>query len=146
MPRRTDHLVVRDGVSTGIVQVVRPVVDVLWSRFDSSDPVSVLFKIRDPIRSQHAEHFLLRHAVQIVRDDQVGQIVDIGQTVPDQPIDRDIAVHSLRPKMFACLGDVGRVSVQPVDLVAIVDPQNHPDQRRTGAVTPPGYYPVSPGG
>ena len=94
VPRRSDDLIVGDGVAAGVVEVVGPFVDVLRTRLDGHLPTSVRTDHCNALRSEHAEDFLHLKVAQVFGDDEVDQIVDVGQSLAVESVGGDVAVKA----------------------------------------------------
>ncbi|GIS63640.1 MAG: hypothetical protein CM1200mP2_58650 [Planctomycetaceae bacterium] len=115
--------VVRYGVATGIVQVVRPVVDVPRSGLLVPCPPFWAAGHEYPLRSEYSEHFVARNALGLINDQQVDQPIDQRKFLPRESAGRDLAVDSFGQKHFAGRVDVACVPVEAVNLVTGVDSQ-----------------------
>ena len=113
----------RYGVATGIVQVVRPVVDVPRSGLLVPCPPFWAAGHEYPLRSEYSEHFVARNALGLINDQQVDQPIDQRKFLPRESAGRDLAVDSFGQKHFAGRVDVACVPVEAVNLVTGVDSQ-----------------------
>ena len=95
MLRRTDDVVVGHGIAAGIVQIVRPLVDVLRARLDRLLPGVSLPDVGHAVGNQDAHHLRHGDAVQVFGHDEVDQIVDVRQPVAGELIDADLAIRAL---------------------------------------------------
>ena len=132
---RTDHGVLSDCVVVGIVQVMRPFIDVRRPRLDDLGPgtacdldhlagrslrlLSGLQDQRHAIGGQHPFDFVHREVAQILDHEQVYQLVDIGQVGAVEGVDGDSAVQSNFAQVFPSLGDVF-CAVKSMDAVTLV--------------------------
>ena len=115
--------IVRYGVAAGIVQVVRPVVDVSRSGLLVPCPPFWATGHEYPLRSEDSEHFVAWNALGLINDQQVDQPIDQREFVSGESAGRDLAVDSLGQKHLTSRVDVVGVPVEAVNLVARVDSQ-----------------------
>ncbi len=123
MLRRPDDGVAGHGVVARVVQVMSPFVDVGGPRLDRLCPLAVLLDVRHAVGAQDAHHFVHRDGAQVLRDEQVDEVVGVGQAFAAPRLDGDVAVQAERADVHACLFDVGGVGVETVDEITVVRPQ-----------------------
>ena len=117
---RADLQVSGDRVSSGVVQVVGPVVDIFRAWFDGLCPDAVLVDISNALGRQHTHHFLHGNRAKFLSHDKTRKVVDVGQIPADQPVHRHVTVDAQGLDVLACPLDVLWVGVQSVDQVAVV--------------------------
>ena len=123
MPRRPHHRVMRHRVAAGVVQVVRPVVDVFRPRLGRRLPFAATLYIGNPLRREHPHHLRHRHALQVLGHQQVHHVVNVRQRVARKAVDGNRAIHARRLHRRARFCHVGRIGVEPVHKKPVVRPQ-----------------------
>ena len=123
MLRRPHHRIPRYRIVAGVVQRVRPIVDCIASRFDRAAPAAVAADAGRAAGRQHAEHFLHRQPMQVLRHEEVHQIINIRKTVAAEEFHRNVAVKPQRLDITACGRRRSGVEGQPVNSVSIACPQ-----------------------
>ena len=123
MPRRPDLFVMRHRVPAGVVEVVRPFVDVFWPRLHRGFPFTITLYIGNPLRGQHAHHLRHRHVAQVFRHQQVHHVVNVREPRAAQLVNRNRSINARRLYRRARLGDVSRIGVEPVHEKPAVWPQ-----------------------
>ena len=117
--RRADPLVLRHGIARGVVQEVRPFVDVSRPGLHRLLPAYH----RHAARSEDAHHFGHRHVAQRLRHEEIHQVVHVRQALAVERLDGYLAVEALRQDMPARGGDALRRGVEPLHEVALVGAQ-----------------------
>jgi hypothetical protein len=117
--RRVDDRVVRDGVAVCIVQEVGPLVDPVVERLAYELPAVPVPQARRAARPQHAEDLAPLRPAGVLADDQVHQIVDVGEMPPGMGLDGDLPAEPGRADAFARGLDLGGVPVQAAHDVAL---------------------------
>jgi len=106
--RRPDDRVVGHGVAGGVVEEMCPLVDVLRPRLGVDlRPAAPLQDAGRAARRQDAPHLLHGHVAQVLRHQQVDEVVDVRQPLAVEPVGRDGPVQALRLEMRTGLRDVG---------------------------------------
>jgi hypothetical protein len=132
-PRRADHRIMRHRITGRIVEEVRPLVDLSRPRLDRFRPRLALLDVRHAIGRQDAQHLRHRDLARLLGDDQVGEVVDVGQYVARQPVRRDGAIEPPRLDASPRLRHVRCLPVEALDEVALARVQS----RRQRAVAAP---------
>ncbi len=73
---------------------MRPVINVVGPCLSLRDPPAVLLQVCRAVRCEHPHHFLDRHLAKIFSDEQVHQIIGVGQFSVTGTIDGNIAVQA----------------------------------------------------
>ena len=82
----------------------------------------------------------MRHVAEVFGDDQVDEVVDVGQPAARELLDGHFAVQPKRPDVLAGRVDVARVRVEALDEVAVAGPQGGrqlPSPQPTWTTSPP---------
>ena len=115
MARRADDAVMGHGVVVGAVKMLRPFVDAGGPWFDCLGPCFALLDASHAQRCQHAHDLRHGNLASVLDDNQIHQIVHIGQALAVEQVDRNRAVQARRldggPRLF----DVGRRGVQTLN-------------------------------
>ena len=119
-PGRTDHRIMGYGIATGVVEIMRPFVDLLRTRLANRLPYSGLLDIGDTVGGQDAHNFAHDNTVEVLRDNEVDEVVDVWQLVAAQPVDRYPAVKIERENMFAGLFNILYVVIETMHHVAVI--------------------------
>jgi hypothetical protein len=90
--RRADFGIVGDRVAGGVVQKVRPLVDLRGPGLDRLPPASRRLDVRHALWREHPRHLLVWHVGNIVDDEQVDQVVDKRQRPTVILLNRNTAV------------------------------------------------------
>ncbi len=117
MSGRSDGIIVRDGVSAGVVQVVCPFVDRVGPRLDRFLPGFILFDVSHAARGQHAQYLLGRNAPRLAHHDKIHQVVHVRKTIALPVINRDLSIVSGCLQVLSRGRDVAGVPVQSMNLV-----------------------------
>jgi hypothetical protein len=124
--RRPDDRVARHGVVRGAVQIVAPLVDLRRPRLDEffrGRLPAIRDKDRDTAGAEDAQEFFLGNRGRTIDHDQIDQIVDVWQPSSIQPVDRHGPVKSSFAQRLAGRRHIVRVSIQPVNHIAVAGPQ-----------------------
>ena len=116
--RRAYHRIVGHGVVRRVVKVVRPLVDRLRTRLDRLGPRSLLLHVRHAVGAKHPHDVVHRYVAQILRHEQVDEIVDVGEPSAGEPIGRHSSVKPQGSDVLTGQLDVGGVGIQSLDEVA----------------------------
>ena len=84
-----------DRVAAGVMQEVGPVVDIVRPWLDLLLPALSLSRHGDAARCQYPKDLLLLDITPLVDDQQVDQVVDVGQLRAMEHIHRDRPINSL---------------------------------------------------
>ena len=84
MPRRPDNAVVGHGVATGIVQPVRPFIDLRRPGLHRVSPFAIFLDAGNASGAENAHHLVHGDPEKIVGNDQVGKIIGIRQICASQ--------------------------------------------------------------
>jgi hypothetical protein len=85
---------VSDGIVARVVQVVGPLINVVRPGLDGLGPLARLAQIGDPLRSEHAQNLPLGYVCRSVDHHQIDEVVDVGQVLAVEAIDRDRTVRT----------------------------------------------------
>ena len=86
-------------------------------------PLAILFDISHAVRAQNSHYLIGVNLRGPLRDDEVDQIVGVGQCPAVASLYGDRAVQSQRANVFSRSRHVFRISVESMHNVAIVHPQ-----------------------
>ena len=114
--RRRDHLIVRRRGALRVVVIVRPLVERRRAFLHRLHPLAVLPHERDAVGHEHAQHLAHRHAAQILRDQQVHQIVDERQLPPVEKLHAHRPINTELLNRLARRRHLCRVKHQPENL------------------------------
>ena len=117
--RRADSGVGGHRVARGVVQEVRPLVDVTRPGLDRVGPGLAPFDAGDAAGGQHAQDLVHRDLAQVFGHQQVDQVVDVREPAAREPFDRHPAFAPQRFDVASGPLDVGGVGVQAVHQVTI---------------------------
>ena len=121
--RRADDRILRHRVAAGVVPVVRPLVNLFGARLDRLGPLAALLHVRHAVGTEHAHHVRHRRSPEVLRHDQIDQVLRIRQPPAGPPIDRHLPVDAQRLDMLPRLRNVGGIPVQTVHHVRFARPQ-----------------------
>ena len=97
MARRIDDIIMRDGIATGIMQVMRPLVDIVRTGLDSLLPLTTCISLQyDSIRHKYTQDFFIGNKTLIFNHDKVDKVIYIGQRFACELQNRDIAIFTCR--------------------------------------------------
>ena len=122
-PGWTDRRIVGYGITGGVVQIMRPVVQFLRTRLDGFPPCAGLFDIGRAVGNQDPHDFAHGDSIEVFRDNEVDEVVDIRESIVAQSINRDLAVKIAREDMFASFLNILFIFIQTVHLGALVRAQ-----------------------
>ena len=123
VPRRSNARIVRHGVARRVVQEVGPLVDLFRPRLDGLRPLAVALDVRHAAGRQHAHHLVDGNCIGVFGHKEIDEVVDVGETLAAQPIQRDLAVNAQRVQMLSGFLDIARVGVQTMYKVTVIHPQ-----------------------
>jgi hypothetical protein len=109
-----------DGVVGRVVEVVGPLVDLVGPNLDRFRPGITVPDIHKTVWAEHTHHFAARYLSEILSNNQVYKVVNVGQASASQPVNRHPSVEIAGLNMLAGSFDVCRISVEAVDHVPIV--------------------------
>jgi len=109
------HRVVRDGRALGVVEVVGPLVEFLRPGLDQFLPGRALLDEGHAPRAQDTHHLGHRQAAGLLDDQDVHQVVDIGQVLAIEEVGADLARDAAREEKLARLADLCLVGVEALD-------------------------------
>jgi len=105
------------------VEKVRPLVDVVGPGFDVLVPSAFALETDHAARRQHAHDLAFRDLAGLLHDNEVDEIVCIGQGRRREGLNGDRAVQTLCLDIGPGLLDVGRIGIESVNREAIVGAQ-----------------------
>ena len=105
---RTDDRIFRHGVVACAVQVVRPLVNFLRTRFDGFLPLAILSDIGDPLGTKDPRHFGRRHIAEIVR----GSILAVHKGQDEAA--NALALSTFQRYRFVILPQAMRIAFPPL--------------------------------
>ena len=117
--RRSGTRIVGHGVAGGVVQEVRPLVDLLGPGLDRFRPTAVFPNVRHATRGQHPQHFVCRNIEPLLGHQEADEVVDVGQSLAARTVGRDLAVEAQRPDVPAGPLDVFRRGIQTVNQITV---------------------------
>ena len=85
-PGRSDPLIVGDRVVAGVVQVVRPLVDLRRPRLHHFRPAAVGLDAGDGTRGQNTHHLRMGYAAEVFGDNEVDEVVGVGKPAAVEPV------------------------------------------------------------
>ena len=109
-------------VAPRIVQVVRPLVDVVGPRLDGRVPPAAFPHARHAAAPAREDLFLGNLSRPLAHQ-KVDQIIDIRQSPAGPRFGRDLSVKAQRPDPLAGRGHVARIGIQALHKIAVVDMQ-----------------------
>ncbi len=118
MPGRADHLIVCHRIAAGVVQVVRPLVDVVGSWFDCFDPAIIPGNHRHTLGSQYTQDFLHLHFSKVGGDDEIEQIIDVRKALAVETTGTNRSVLVGSGQLTAITTDDGCIGIEAVHLIA----------------------------
>jgi len=120
---RADEPVAGDGVVGCVVEEMGPLVDIVGPGLDHLLPAALTANTGDPARGQHPHNLVHRHLAGLFDDNQVDEVLSIGQGRPGMEFCRDGAINPLCPDVVSGLPDLFGVGVEAVDGVSVVGAQ-----------------------
>ncbi len=118
-PGRANHRIVCHGVARRVVQVMRPLVNLVGARLEGSVPGAGLLNVRHTVRAEDAQNLGGGDVAEVLGHKQVDEVIDVRQPLAAELVHRHGAVDAERPDVRARLGDVLRAGVQAVDEVGV---------------------------
>ncbi|NIO07201.1 MAG: hypothetical protein GTO40_04080, partial [Deltaproteobacteria bacterium] len=81
MSRRADDEVVRHGIATGIVEMMRPLIDCIRPRLDGFFPFVRVprLDVRHAVGGEDAQAFFHRYPAKVLNDEQIHKVLGVGQ-------------------------------------------------------------------
>ena len=123
MVRKRNRLIMRDGVITRIVQIVRPLVRPSRGGLNELRPPACPADHRNAAGDKHTHHLISRHGTETASNDKIHHIVDIRKAPAVKAVNADLAVITglldklPRPLHVAC------ISIQTMHNKTIAGPQ-----------------------
>ena len=123
-----DPPVARHRVAVGAVEPVSPLVHVCWPGLRARRPLAAPPDAGDAAGGEHPQDLVLGDARCIVHDDEIDQVVDVGQAPAVEGIHRHLPIEAERLDVLPGLLDLRTVGVQALNHTAIAGTQSrrHP--------------------
>ena len=112
-----------DRSALGVVEVVGPVVDIVGPRSDGFAPRAVAANVGHAAGAKDPHQLLLGDLSKILGDDQVHQVVDVGQMLPVKQFGRHSPAEVGRLNVRPGLGNIGRIGIESLDDKRTADPK-----------------------
>ncbi len=115
--RRPDHLIVGNRITTCIMEIVGPLINVLGTWLDIHTPRVSVLHVCHASGDEHAHHLTHRDLPEFVCNQQVDEVITVRQAQPIPAFNRDGTIQIGGLNEFARLLNISGIIVQSVDPV-----------------------------